>query len=244
MNPARYVDQSEDFLNRRVLSWRAAKAMGVNADATNASEATRDIVGQEFEILGTNAVSADCTLDTLGGVKIATHAGSADSTILLPHLTTSMSAWTTQLWDTAKSPTFDLVIRTGSVITKAKYWMGFKLTNTPTIATDADQVMFTYSTTVAPGLWQYNYSIAGTAVAVSAPAQIPAVAASTKYQLRIEVYSDRTHMGFVNGRPIAAQPFPALTSLTTLIPYCGVLSLTDAVLKSYTIQNYECTLAF
>ncbi len=34
--------------------------MGINADATNASEAVRDIVGQEFEILGTNAVSADC----------------------------------------------------------------------------------------------------------------------------------------------------------------------------------------
>lgn len=237
-----YFDRSLDRFNRFILQWKANKAMGLNADASSATAGVREIVGQQFEVLGTNAVSADCTLDTTGGVKLATHGGSTDSSILLPHLTASMSAWTSTLWDTAKSPTFESVIKTGSVITLAKYWIGFKLTNTPTIATDDDQAFFTYSTAVGSGIWQYNYSIAGTDVAYTVPTDVvAAVAASTQYNLRIEVNSDRTHMGFINGKPIRGTPFSALTSLTTLIPYHGVISLTDAVLKSFTIKQFECT---
>jgi len=238
-----FFDRSLDYRKRSVLAFNANKNVGINADATNASEAVRDIVGQDFELLGTNAISADVTLDTTGGFKLATHGGSVDSAIMLPHLTAAMSAWTSTLWDTAKQPTFDTVIKTGTVITLAKYWMGYKLTNTPTLATDADQVLFTYSSALGAGQWQYNYTIGGaTAVVYTVPLDVVAkVALSTVYNLRIEIYSDRTHMGFINDRPIASSVFPILTSLTTFIPYHGVISLTDATVKSFTIKRFECS---
>lgn len=236
-----YYDRSLDPKNRITYRKVWMRPPGLNADIQSTSESVNMIVDTEFELLGVNAVSADATIDTTGGFKLATHGGSVDSSIVLPHLDASQSAWATTLWDTAKSPSFEVGIKSGTVITLAKYWLGFKLTNTPTIATDDDQVFFTYSTAVGAGIWQYNYSIAGTDVAYTIPLDVvAAVAVSTYYQLRIEVYSDRTHMGFINDVPIRAARFSALTSLTTLIPYCGVISLTDAVAKNYTIKYLEC----
>ncbi len=242
------ADRSFDFQNRIVCTelFDEPPALSTDTILTTTPTTTTFLAERKankyFELLGTNEVSADVSLCTSGGVNLSTHGGSADSAILLPHLTSGYSKWTTTLWSTAKSPTWELTMRAGSVITLAKYWLGFKLTNTPTLATDDDYVVFTYSSALGSGSWQMSYGIANTDFVYTVPTGIiPAVAASTIYNLRIEVASDRTFMGYINGKPIAQVPFPALTSLTTQIPYAGVISLTDAVVKTIELKRLECT---
>ncbi len=234
-----YVDRNLDWDNRFILTWLGNKSMGIDADATNASEAVRDIVGQEFEILGTNATSADVALDTVsGGITLSTHGAANDSTILLPHLTAGMSAWTKVLWNTAKSLVWEAVIKSSSTVALQQWWNGLKLTNVPLATTDADSVFFAYSSAVNGGAWQFLYSIGGTLTTVNVASKVvAAVAASTVYKLRIEVYSDRTFMGFINDVPVMLSPGPALTNLSTFIPYNGILALTSAVVRSLTVKR-------
>lgn len=238
------VDRRFDDINRFTLreEFDLAPALSTDTILTTTPTTTTFLAerkaNKHFELLGTNEVSSDCTLCTTGGFNLTTHGGSTDSAIVLPHLTAGYSPWTTTLWNTAKRPAWEATVRSGSVITLAKYWAGLKLTNTPTLTTDNDYVCFTYSTAVGGGIWQMSYGIANTDYVYTVPTSIvAAVAASTIYNLRIEVNSDRTFMGYINGKPIANVPFGALTSLTTFIPYIGVISLTDAVAKTIEVKN-------
>jgi len=209
----------------------------LNADIQNAAEATREIVDTEFEILGTNASSDDATISTSGGVTIETDGADNDFVVILPHLDASQSAWATTLWDTAKSPSFETTIETGASVASTEIWAGFKLTNVFLETTDDDQAYFFYDSVTTS--WKFITSRAGTDTIYTVPLDIcPAVAASTLYRLRIEVYSDRTCMGFINDRPIRATNFAALTSLTTLKPYVGVMAAAAAA-KKITVKYIE-----
>lgn len=108
---------------------------------------------KQFEILGTNAATADATLATGGGVTLSAHSTTNDITVMLPHLTAG-SPFTTTLWDTSKSPTFNAIVQTSSSIASQVIYCGFKLTNTPTLATDNDQAYFSYDTSAtASTVW-------------------------------------------------------------------------------------------
>lgn len=242
-NSELHYDRYSDLNNRFTLYETCWQPFGINADATNAAEATRDIVGRNFEILGTNAVSADCTYDVGGGVVLSTHGASADSTILLPHLTAGISPFTGTKWNTAKSPSFDALCISGAAVTAVQYWAGFKLTNTPTLATDDDQIFFSYSSATNSGQWQLNWSIANVDYTYNIPTDIvAAVAASTIYRLRIEIDASRQAMGFINDRAVMPVKTGALTSLTTLIPYIG-LKASAAAVKAVTVKSVLCSRA-
>ena len=198
---------------------------GINADIAIG-------FNRNFEVLGTNAVSADVTLSTTGGINLATHGGATDSTIILPHLDAAQTTWATATpFATAKSPQWGVTIQTDSALTNTTIWAGCKLTNTPVVATDDDQVMFRYKQGTDT-TWQCIYSIAGTDTTVDSGVTL---AASTQYRLWITVDSTRKARFFINGEVKATST--ALTSLTTLIPYVGVLSASTASAKNLIVRN-------
>jgi len=245
-----YVDQSADRLNRCVLTEFFKLSPALNAvivlpgsDTTGPTAAAflaYTKANKDFEVLGTNATTATAALSTTGGVTLTTTTGANDQVIVLPHLGTPTTSWTSTLWDTAKSSTFEAGIKTGATVTSYTAWLGYKLTNTSVVATDDDQVFFNVISGTST-TWNYNYSIAGTDYAYPIPASVfGALAASTFAKFRIEIYSDRTHMGFINDKAIGPNPFPALTSLTTFIPYVGVQTNTTAA-RAMDLKYLECS---
>jgi hypothetical protein len=137
--------------------------------------------------------------------------------ILAPHADSNQSAWTEVTWGTDKETAWSCRLQTGSAITTAIIWAGLKLTNTATVATDADQVFFRYEDDVASGVWQAVYSIGGTDTTTSSSLT---VAASTTYDLTIAIDSSRLATMYVDGTLVATST--ALTDATDLIPFIGV----------------------
>ena len=205
------------------LEWTAGQRgkPGLNADINSATEATREIADPDFEILGTNADSTCTTFYAEGGVSLTTKTTSGDQVILLPHLDADQSAWTQVTWGTDKETVWECDISTGSAITTAIVWAGLKLTNTPTAATDNDQVFLRYEAGVSSGAWVLWYSIGGTDTSIVLPLT---VAVSTRYHIKIAIGSDRTAKVYVNG--VLYGTTTALTDATDLIPYIGVQTAT------------------
>lgn len=209
--------------NRMMLVERFQRLVGINADITIA-------FNQDFELLGTSAVSADLSANTGGGLNLATHGGATDSAILAPHLDTNQTSWTTTLWATSKSVEWGCTIQTNSALTNTTLWAGLKLTNTPTQATDNDQVFFKYANGTHT-TWQAMSSIAGTDTTTDTGVTL---AVSTQYRLWITINSDRKATFWIDGIPYYTTA--ALTS-ANLIPYIGVLSATDATAKTLVVRN-------
>jgi len=215
------------------LKWLAGQRgkPGLNADIQSATEATREIADPDFELLGTNAASSCSAYDTGGGIALTTAGASGDQVILVGHLDASQSAWGTVLWPTSKSLIYEAVIKTGSNITATTIWAGLKLTNTPVVATDDDQVFVRYQDTQNSGKWQVISSIAGTDTTTNTT--LTAVATSTVYRVRIVLASDRTAKVYINGTLVYTTA--ALTS-ANLIPYIGVQADTAAA-KAITVRS-------
>lgn len=180
---------------------------------------------QNFEVLGTNAVSASVTRNAEGGITLTTAGASGDSVIILPHLTADQSPWTGVTWGTDKELIFEAVIKTKASVASMAFWVGLKLTNTPVVATDNDQVMVHFDTgsLVSATKLRTVSSIGGTD---TDGATGPTVAAATVYKIKIVIAADRTARIYVNGALLATTG--ALTDATDLIPYIGVKALTAA----------------
>lgn len=199
---------------------------GINADigvATNLN----------WEVLGTNAVSADTAFAAGGGITISSHGASTDSTIILPHLDTTQTSFAAMSFAPSTQPQFVTTIKTPASLTNTTFWLGFKLTNTPTVATDDDQVFFKY-VNGTDTYWQCISSIAGTDTTT---ASTSTVAVSTTYLMWITVDANRYATFWIDG--VAMYTTAALTAAAAFKPYIGVLSATDATAKSLTIRNIE-----
>lgn len=205
---------------------------GINADIQNAAEAVRMIADPDFEVLGTNAVTADVIYGVEGGIKVSSHGADLDSTILAPHLDANQSAWTQVTWGTDKETWWECDIATDAAITTSVIWAGLKLTNTPTTATDDDQVFFRYENGVASGAWQYIYSISGTDTATTTGV---VVAVSTRYHLKIIIGATRVAEFWVNGAYIGSST--ALADAVDLIPYVGVKASGVAAARFITVYG-------
>ena len=213
------VDHIPGLGNRYGLSWTAGArgVPGVNGDMQNAAESVRMIADVDFEVLGTNAHSGDCTVYAEGGIKMETDGADGDQVILLPHLDATHSAWNLVTWGTDKKTEWECHIKTGSSIASSNIWAGLKLTNVSVTATDDDQVFFRYEDDINDGEWQAIYSIAGTDTATDTGL---VVAADTEYYLRIAIDSDRIAKMYINGALVVTST--ALTTAKDLIPYIGV----------------------
>lgn len=190
---------------------------GLNADLASATEATREPVSNNWEVLGTNGTSALATFRAGGGLTLTTAAAAADQMILLTHLDTKQTALTQMNWSSARSPFLLHNLVTGASIADAIIWDGWKLTNTAVVATDADQAFFRYEEGVNSGKWQFVYSIGGDDVSADTGV---AVALSTMYKMCIDIDSSRIARAYIDDVLVATST--ALTSLTTLEYYLGV----------------------
>lgn len=201
----------------------------LNADINSATEATREIADPDFELLGTNATSGSSTFNAEGGIKLTTAGADNDQVILLPHLDTNQTAWSSVTWGTDKETSWECEIATDSSIAACIIWAGLKLTNTPTAATDDNQVFFRYQSGVNDGEWQLIYSIGGTDTTVDAGV---VVAVSTIYHLKVVIDSSRIARCYINGVLVATST--ALTNTTDFIPYIGVQASGAAAAKAIT----------
>ena len=109
------------------------------------------------------------------------------------------------------------------VSTGVLYWFGLKLTNTPTIATDNDQVFFRFSTDDANTTWRCIDSIGGTDTNTDSGVTMTAL---TNYKLKIEIDSDRKASFYIND--VMVHKTSALTNDVDLIPYFGIQALSAA----------------
>lgn len=177
----------------------------------------------DFEILGTNADIADFSWDTIaGGVKLETGSADDDQVIVLPHLDSKQTAWSGVLWGTENQVIWECALRTSASVASILIWAGLKLTNTPTVATDDDQVYFRFSTDDSDENWEIVDSIGDDDNTTDSGVE---VAASTIYKLKIAIDSDRKAHFFINGTLVRSTS--ALTNDVDLIPYVGVQQLSD-----------------
>jgi len=183
------------------------------------------VADKEFDLLGTNAVTANSALAVEGGLDLVTNGGSADSAIILPSLVTNGSAWSKVTWGSDRETEWGVWMRTAAALTNTTIWAGLKLTNTPVTATDDDQVFFRF-TAGTNTTWQCVYSIGGVDTVVDSGVT---VAAATEYRLWVLIDANRKARFFINGALVATSA--ALTDAKDFIPYVGVLSATDASAK-------------
>lgn len=223
--------------DRYVLTEKFVKRPCINADLASGTEATREPANDSWELLGTNAVSADVGFSAGGGITLATHGAATDSSIILPHLDTLQTAFTGTTFTPAQSPIMVATVRTNTALTNTTIWVGLKLTNTPVVATDDDQILFRYQNGTDT-TWQATYSIAGTDTTTNTSVS---VAASTTYTFWIVVDSARIAYMWINGVLVVTST--ALTSAAALIPYIGILSATDASAKTLIVRQVELSVA-
>lgn len=234
-SPGRYY--LEEFFEKRPALNAAIATAYDNADATNATNTAittaRVVANKQFEILGTNASADDITFDaTNAALLLTTDGADNDQIIILPHLDANQTAWSQIKWGTENQVIWEGSIKTGATIATALIWAGLKLTNTPTVATDADQVFFRYSTDDSDTTWQVESSIGG--VDTSTDSGVT-VAVDTNYKFRIEIDSDRKALCYIND--VLVYKTAALTNDVDFIPYIGLQSLSAAA--DTLLVNYE-----
>lgn len=178
----------------------------------------------DFEILGTGASTDDVTFDAEGGIKMETDASANQQVILLPHLDSGQTAWTAITWGSDQEVWFETSIKTAAALADVT-WAGLKLTNTPTVATDANQAFFRWEGT---GTIKCVVSVGGTDVEHDSGVT-PAV--SSVYRLKILVDSNRIPYFYINGVLVATGA--ALTDATDFIPYIGVQGNAKAISVRY-----------
>jgi len=244
---ARRVYLEEYFHQAPALN--AVNIIDPDADSASALAATQ-AANKNFEVLGTNMTTALSTFaSTSAGILLTTAGADQDQAILLPHLDSSQTAWTSTKWGTENSVEWECSIMLPA-LDNQKVYAGLKLTGTANaqlVATDDDQVFFKYQTDATNSeafsdysYWHLVHSIGGTDYI----SQIPVtVAANTPYHLKIAIDSDRKATCFINGvqynvtstsgstggtavtavQPgVAAAKTAALTNDVDLIPYIGI----------------------
>ena len=215
-------DQSSD---RYQLEEYFKRKPAFNPDIQNAAEATRMIANTDFEVQGTNGATASTSFagGADAGVLLTTAGADNDQVIIVPHVDANQSAWNLVRWGTENQVDWQCAVRAGAAITTVLYWAGLKLTNVPTIATDADQVFFRFSTDDADTTWHVIDSIGGTDTNTSTSIT---VTAGTVYRFRISIDSSRVARCYINN--ILVRTTSALTNDVDLLPFVGVQALAVA----------------
>ena len=181
---------------------------------------------RNFEHVGTNNSNDDVTALETGGVRLETD-GSANDIVSLQPITGSTTCtlptkWAgagvggsigAPKWATDNEIQWGCVVKTTTTITATTLFAGVKLTNTNVVATDDDQAFFR----AQAGEWVLVTSVGGTDVTSGSGITL---AASTLYDLRISVDSDRIPSYYINSQLVGVGA--ALTTGVTLMPVVGV----------------------
>lgn len=181
-----------------------------------------------FEVLGTNATTALPAFNARGGMTLTTAGADNDQMIVLPHLDAEQTAWTTFIPN--HLPEWECVVELPS-IASVNVWAGLKLTNTNTVATDADQAYFVFDpgadhAATASANWQVIHSVNGTDVETTLGSRW-AVAANTRYRLGIKVPADLKARFYIDG-VLVHTAATAFDGTEALIPYVAVEASTGS----------------
>ena len=236
----RHFTHIERFLKRPFLNASLAPASADDAadGATAAELALMVSANPNLEILGTNADDAGVEALEGGGVRFETAGADGDGHILLAHLDANQSALASVNWDTRNEPLFYANIVSGpdaADITNCIMWAGWKLTNTATTATDADQAFFRYENGVNGGRWQAIVSTGGTDSVYDTGAT---VAAATNYRMLIAFDAARRPHMYLNEAVVTPEMPPAVTALATFEFYIGVEADGAAEAKELDIRSF------
>ena len=237
-----HVILEEWFRQKPALNAVLALPGSDSTPATATALTAYTVANKDFEIVGVNAATANATFHITGGITLTTASTSGDQMILTPHLDTDQSIWAGTKWNTGKQILMDAWIRTGASVAAMKIIAGFKLTNTPVVATNDDQAFFRYEAGVNNGCWQFISSRAGTDTTTSlegASTRIT-VTASTLYRLTIEVDAARRVMAYINGQKAFRTPLAALADNIDLIPYVGVETATAGQKAITVLPPFRC----
>ena len=191
---------------------------------------------KEFEVLGTNASSDDVTLNPEGGITMETDGASNDQVLLVPHITNPVSPWMGVTWGTDQEVSWECKIKTGAAISDQAIVAGLKLSNTPTIATDADQAAFYYRTD--HGTITANWVCVTSGAAIGADDGVDsgvALAINTDYHLRITIDAGRVARFYINGQLVETSD--ALDDITDLIPYIGIEDVGAGAAKTLIVRG-------
>lgn len=218
--------------DRIVLTEHFKRAAKANADIQNAAEGTRMIANPDFEVAGTNMTSALSTIDSDGGNKLTTAGADNDQAILQTHKDANQSAWEQVNWNTDKEVRFRAPVVTAADITNAIIWLGLKLTNTPTKATDDDQAVIRYENGVNGGKFEAVDSNGGTDDVKDTGIT---VAASTVYHIVIIIGSDKVPKYYINGTLVATGK--ALKANTNLKLFAGVQASGEGAAKTIIVRH-------
>jgi hypothetical protein len=250
-NPSRYY--LEEYFSKRPAINAVLNTAFTNADATNTGGVTNiriaeKVANTDFEVFGTNMTTALVTFPNDAnscGINLQTGTSDNDHAILFPHLDTNQTAWSGCKWNTSKEVEWDCAIKTSNNIANICIWAGLKLTNTATIATDAEQAYFIFATDDDLGTLTTNanlhfvYSKGGKDYITDLGLKVEV---STLYRFKIKMDSSRKVSIFVNeaqygvfnthtraGDTVSdtTQKSLELTS-GNLIPYIGVQALEGA----------------
>lgn len=178
-------------------------ALNADFDAAYTVEVAR-AANRNFEVAGTNMTTALCTFDhEYGGVTLTTAGADNDAAIIQPHEDSNQSyLGVAGVFDSQNEVDFAASITTGASIADTAFFAGLKLTNTPVYATDADSIYFLYSSNDDMGALTTNANL-HVAFSRGGADRISdlgiAVAANTKYDLRIQIDSARKAAVFVDG---------------------------------------------
>jgi len=247
-NPERYY--LEEFYKRRPAlnaDLAPSSADDGNDGATAAQLAAMNAANKDFEVLGTNATSSSVSFSsTRAGINLTTATGGSDQVIILPHLDTNQTAWSGIKFGTENQVEWECAVSVADVANVC-FWAGLKLTNTPVLATDANQAYFFFDTgTIAGGgsamtsttTLHFCYSVGNTDYVTNLGVT---VGADTIYRLRISIDNNRKISVFVNevqyglttsasssGATVSneTQKSAQLTNDIDFIPYVGVQQTT------------------
>lgn len=189
--------------NRIVLREDWVQLPGLNAELNDAAESTRVPLNRSWEVLGTNGTSALATFRATGGMTLTTATGNNDQMIVTPHLDTKQSAWAVAgLWGSEDEIDLKCSMLTAADIDLTQIWIGFKETNTSVTTTDTDQAFFRFQASVNAS-WQAVSSNNNTDTETDTAVD---PAASTRYDLWINVDQDFTPRFFINNVLVATNP--------------------------------------
>ena len=269
-NPDRYYLE-ESFQKLPKLNADMSSSAGtLSADAAgghlvNLTLGKINAANPNFEILGSNASNDDISYSsTIAGIQLQTDGTAEDSIIILPHLDTNQTAWTGIKWGTENKVQWECMLRTDASVADMSFYGGLKLTNTGSIATDANQAFFVYDSTdeaaaeAGGGALTTNanlhfvYSVGGTDYISDLGI---AVAAATNYRLGISIDENREPSAWVNGIQYnltrlstnggvavtaGSATGNALTNDIDLIPYVGVVTRAASA-KTIHLSNIKCS---
>lgn len=206
--------------NRIELCWIGGKQgkPGINADIQDLTEVVRMIADPEFEVQGTNAVSAGTTFNASGGIDFTTAGALGDSIIVVPHQDANQSAWKQFTWNTNKELVWECSLKTSTVVDTI-LWAGLKLTSSEAVAADAEQVFFRYENGANNDNWTIVYSVGGVDTILDTGVN---VVASTIYDLKLYMDSVGKVTCMINNRVALASA--QLTFGQALLPFVGCLA--------------------